>query len=253
MKGNDSMTTRRPRMRTRLQRLLLLWIPLFVVPLQAAELSPEQTARHFRVALQETAAHTAQAALIVESEALYTVRFSERPGMREMRTRPLDPVRMAAAPRPPFWWPEARVHWGDHLWDGRVESFTDDRPASLADPEKYRLTETRKARARGRDALLLVFDCVTGIDRVTVTVDRRTFEPLLVEQELRQPVTAYGAKLVEYRSTLSITQRAGYWLVAQGQETYRFTTPEGDRDVKHSWKALSWNEVTRPVLAAGPS
>lgn len=248
------MTTRRPRMRTRLQRLLLLlWIPLFVVPLQAAELSPEQTARHFRVALQETAAHTAQAALIVESEALYTVRFSERPGMREMRTRPLDPVRMAAAPRPPFWWPEARVHWGDHLWDGRVESFTDDQPASLVDPETYRLAETRESRARGRDALLLVFDGVTGIDRVTVTVDRRTFEPLLVEQELRQPVTAYGAKLVEYRSTLSIAQRGGYWLVAQGQETYRFTTPEGDRDVDHSWKALSWNEVTRPVLAAGPS
>lgn len=253
MDKTDPSTTR-PRTRLALVTATgLLFGLLFALPSRAATPSPEQALRLFRAAQSAAALQTAQAALLVESEKIYTLLFSERPGVRELITQPVDPLRLATTPRPPFWWPEARVHWGDYLWGGAVESFTADRPASLSDPEKFRLTDVEQTRARGRDALRLVFESVSQTDRVLVTVDSRTFEPFTIEHELRTPVTAVGARLVEYRLTLSLAVRGGYWLVAQGRESYRFSTPEGDRQVEHSWKSLSWRELTPPVPAAGPS
>lgn len=216
--------------------------------------SPEQTTELFRTAQRQATARAAEAPLLVESEVLYTLRFTERPGIREFLTRPVDPVGLKAAPRPPFWWPEARVHWGEYLWTGRVESFDDDEPVSLLDREHYRLVRVAEVEARGETALRLVFEALEGSDRVTVVVDGQSFEPVSVEQELLRPVTADGARLVEYRLSLSLTARGGYWLVAQGEESYRFTTPQGDREVEHSWKSLSWSqrpESRRVALKTG--
>lgn len=231
---------------------LLLLAGLGLATSAAAELSLEAASRHFHRAQADVASRTAQAALRVESETQYTLRFSERPGMRELLTQPVDPTRLAQAPRPPFWWPEARVHWGEYLWDGRVESFDSDRAVSLVDPERYRLARTEPTTARGRDALHLVFESrgLQGASRVTVTVDRATFEPLTVIQELTRPITAYGARLTDYRLTLHLTARGGYWLVAQGEESYSFTTPQGDRQVHHAWKSLSWTKQPEPRRVA---
>lgn len=223
--------------------LLLAALAIPAPPSWAAAPPPETAAELFRTAHRRAAAPPSATTLRVESEASYTLRFSERPGSREIFTRWLDLVGLAGTPRPPFWWPEARVHWGEHLWDGRVESFGPGGPVSLLDPGRYRLTHTEEAEARGKDALRLVFAGTEGLDRVTVTVNRRTFEPFRVEQVLLRPVNAYGTRLAEYRLTLSLASRGGYWLVAQGDETYRFTSPEGEREVAHSWKSLSWREL----------
>jgi len=228
----------------------LLLAGLLPVPAHATELSLQDAARFFHTARAKVSSRTPEAALRVESEIQYTLRFSERPGLRELLTRPVDPARLAEAPRPPFWWPEARVHWGEYLWDDRVESFDSDRAVSLTDPERYRLTRTELATARGRDALRLVYEDTAGSSRVTVTVDQATFEPIVVEQELLGPVTAYGVRLDDYRLTLHLTARGGYWLVAQGEESYSFTTPQGGREVHHTWKSLSWREQPEPRRVA---
>lgn len=212
------------------------------LPAWAAAPSPEAAAERFGAAQARVSERASVAALRVESEVSYTLRFSERPGSRELFTRSWDPARLAASPRPPFWWPEARVHWGEFLWDGRMESFGEGGSVSLLDRDRYRLAHMEEIEARDKDALRLVFAGVSGLDRVTVTVERSTFEPFTVERELLQPVNAEGARLTEYRLTLSIASRGGYWLVAQGSESYRFTTPEGEREVEHSWKPLSWRE-----------
>jgi len=239
--------------------LVALTVLTAVVPAVAGDppattLSPERTTQLFRTAQRQAAARAAEAALRVESEVLYTLRFTERPGIREFLTRTVDPMRLNTAPRPPFWWPEARVHWGEYLWTARVESFGDSEPVSLLDPNHYRLVRVAETEARGEAALRLVFEAIAGSDRVTVVVDEESFEPVSVEQELLQPVTADGARLVDYRLSLSLTARAGYWLVAQGEESYRFTTPQGDREVEHSWKSLSWSqrpESRRVALETG--
>jgi hypothetical protein len=220
------------------------------LPMWAAAPSPEIAAERFGAAQARTSARVSTAVLQVETEMSYTLRFSERPGGRELVTRSLDPTRLARSPRPPFWWPEARVHWGEFLWDGRIESFGDDEPVSLLDPDRYRLARTEELDARGRDALRLVFEGTGGRDRVTVTVDRGTFEPFTVEQVLLRPVGVDGARLTDYRATFSVASRAGFWLVAQGEESYRFSTSAGERQVAHSWKPLSWLERS-PARRAG--
>lgn len=215
--------------------------------LWAAPPSPEAAAERFRTAQERVSHRTSAAALRVESETSYTLRFSERPGTRELLTRSLDPAGLGQSPRPPFWWPEARVHWGEYLWDGRVQVWDGEGTASLLDPARYSLARTEEVEARGRAALRLVFEGVEGRDRVTVVVDRATFDPFTVEQVLLRPVSSDGARLTDYRLTLSVASRAGYWLVAQGEETYRFTTSEGERDVTHTWKPLSWSRPPEPT------
>ena len=228
---------------------LLALLALPALPSWAAAPSPEIASELFRAAQARTTARLSATTFRVQTETSYTLRFSERPGSRELVTRSLDLAGFAATPRPPFWWPEARVHWGEYLWDGRMESLGSDGSVSLLDRSRYDLTDVEEVQSRDKEALRLVFAGIGGMDRVTVTVDRRTFEPFRVEQVLLRPVSAYGARLVEHRLTLSLTSRVGYWLVAQGTETYRFTSPEGERTVAHSWKSLSWEERPEPRRA----
>lgn len=234
----------------------IVFLPFLLAALAIPSLSswaaappPEIAAELFRTAQARTAARLSATTLRVESETSYTLRFSERPGSRELVTRPLELAALAEIPRPPLWWPETRVHWGEYLWSGRMESFGEGGSVSLLDRDRYRLAHMEEVEARRKEALRLVFAGVSGLDRVTVTVDRATFEPLSVEHELLRPVNADGARLTEYRLRLSIASRGGYWLVAQGSETYRFTTPEGEREVEHSWKPLSWREHPEPRRA----
>lgn len=223
--------------------------------------SPDQAATRLRVAQARVSARTAKATLVVESEHRSTIRYSDRPGTRELLTLALDPARLATRPRPDLSSPEMRVHWGEYLWTGRVESFDQgvgDEPVSLLDPERYRLTRTLPTTARGRDALDLVFESLDATDRVRVTVDRETFEPRRVEHLRLQPAALKGGALEDgpgegvrvegYRLVLWLTARGGYWLVTQGEESYRLATDAGNRQVRHAWKALHWQTQER-----GPS
>lgn len=204
-------------------------------------LGRDEVRAHFEKAAAEARGRAAALALTVESELLYTIRFSERPGLHELTTRTVDVQRLALAARPSFWWPEARVHQGEHVWDGTVENLLTGGRCSLLDRGCARLASAEPVQARGRPALRLRFEEVGEAGgRVEITVDRESFAPMLVERVVEAPVEVYGVALEEYRLRLSLASIAGLWLVAQGEETYRFTSPEGGREVRAAWKSLAW-------------
>jgi hypothetical protein len=218
-----------------------LAVSLAAAPQDLPVLGRDDVRARFEKAAAAARGRAAARAPTVESELLYTIRFSERPGLRELTTRSVDVRRLALAARPSFWWPEARVHQGEHLWDGTVENLLTGGRCSLLERGCARLASAEPVQARGRSALRLRFEEVGEAGgRVEVTVDRESFAPMLVERVVEAPVEVYGVVLEEYRLRLSLASIAGLWLVAQGEETYRFTSPEGGREVRATWKSLAW-------------
>ena len=126
------------------------------------------------------------------------------------------------------------------IWDGHVDSFRPIAPDSLLNPEEFVLGRVEERDLDGRHLWTLVFETPRHRAlraRVELAVEPGSFSPVELHHQLLESFRMTGVTLQEYELRLRFVPEEGLWLIAEGEESYRYTGfPGGPQRLARTWE-----------------